>query len=489
MTGSARKSAIETGHWRANLLIAKALPLRPPVDSSSSMKYLRRYLAFVLLVAGLRAAEADASANDVTLPEELFPALRSLLNNAVQQSPRMLNRALDLEIAENNRIAARSGLLPSVGGYASYLESRDTRADLSGRLDVTKIAYNFTANQPLYFWGERKNNAKMGEIQASIAKGQYAEGYRLLAATLRSDYLRLIVQKVALKRADAFLDHARSQLRKEEARLQQKVISEFQIYPTRLQAEQAQIASERAHFDFEMAKASFARLAGCAPLTDETIPDMIPPVAHQATAYDRLLAGYLAQGESPSVEAVTLRKQIENETLSTANAKTRLLPKFSAVLGVSQDEQSYTINVAQKYRVNSVFAGVSANWTIFDGFAARAAVRIGNARVRQMKNDYKDLTERLAQQAQTQAKLIGFSARSMAISDRNLTASEGSLKSKQDEFSRGVTAEDEVTLARIALLDAQVQAYNGRIDYFARAGDFLGTVVKDPVLANVANVK
>src|SRR4051812_2243652 len=205
MTGWPPKSAIGTGGNLVNFLIAKALCLRPPVDSASPMKIPSRFLVFTVLVVGLRAADADSAASELVLPEELFADLRSVLVNAVQQSPRMLSRSLDLDIAENNRISARAGLLPNVGGYASYYQTRDTRADLAGRLNVTKIAYNFSATQPLYYWGERYNTSKSGEIQASIAKGNYREAYRALAQTLRNDYLHLIVLKLAAKRADYYL--------------------------------------------------------------------------------------------------------------------------------------------------------------------------------------------------------------------------------------------------------------------------------------------
>jgi len=451
------------------------------------MKIFRFVLILSVLAGEILAA--DATANGLVLPEKLLPQLEVILAAAVQQSPRMLNRALDLEIAENNRIQARAGLLPSLGGYASYFESRDTRADLSGRLNVTKVAYNFSASQPLYYWGERRNSAKMGEIQASIAKGQYLDGYRVLAQTLRSDYMHLIVQKQVVKRGAAYAEFTRNQQAKEEIRLAQKVISEFQIFPVRLAAEQAQLIYERVQFDYEMAKLSFARLSGRPVLSDEAIPDAIPPATYPADTFDRMLATYLGQKELPSIEAVTMRKQLENQALNYANQKTRLSPKFNAVLGVSQDQQSFTINVAQKYRVNSIFAGVSANWTIFDSFASQAAMRTELARKRQMENDYKDLTERLAQQAQTQVKQVNFAARNMAITDRALVASEGNLKTKQEDFTRGVSTEDDVSLARITLIDAQVNAYNGRIDYLYKTGDFLGILAADPVVANVANVK
>ena len=181
--------------------------------------------------------------------------------------------------------------------------------------------------------------------------------------------------------------------------------------------------------------------------------------------------------------------RIDGEPVSDAEIESLLNNLAQTPLGLSQDQQSYTINVAQKYRVNSIFAGVSANWTIFDGLASQAAVRNELARKRQMENDYKDLTERLAQQAQTQVKQINFAARNMSITDRALVASEGNLKTKQEDFARGVTTEDDVSLARITLIDARVNAYNGRIDYLYKTGDFLGILAADPVVANVANAK
>jgi len=451
------------------------------------MKILRPSLVLVFLTGKFLAV--GTAVEGLVLAENVLPKLEPVLTSAVQQSPAMLNRALDLEIAENNRIQSRAGLLPSLGGYANYMKSRDTRADLAGRLEVTKVAYNFSISQPVFHWGERLNLFKISEIQSSIAKGQYQEGYRALAQTLRTDYMRLIVLKLTVRRGAASADFTKNQLAKEEIRLAQKVIADFQIVPVRLAAEQAQLAYERAQFDLEMAKLSFSRLSGLPPLSDNEIPDSIPVVAYDAGACDRLLAGFLAQKELPAIEAVTMRKQLESGGLTLANQKTRLRPKFSFLVGISQDEQSYTINVAQKYRVNSVFAGISASWTIFDGLAAQAAVRNDLARLRQMRTDYKVLNDRLAQQAQTNVRLINFSARNMSIADRALLSTESNVKTKQEEFGRGVIAEDDVDLARIALYDAQISAANARSDFLYRVADFLGTIMADPVLDNVALTK
>lgn len=466
-----------------NFLIAKALGLRRAVFPLLYMKALRILAVCPLFVASVLIAAPVMQ--DAVLPETVLSDLGLILQQAVQQSPRMLNRVLDLQIAENDRIQARSGLLPSVGGYASYFQTRDTRADLSGRVNVTKIAYNFSINQPLYYWGERANTSRIGQIQSSIAAGQFRDGYRQLAQTLRGDYMRLIVQKAALKRADFYLQCANNQLAQDELRLAKKVISDAQIYGVRLAAEQSQISRDRAQFEYDNAKVSFARLSGSAVLADAAIPDVIPAVSYDGPAFDRLLAGFLNQKELPTNEAYAMRQRVEIEKLNYANAKTRLRPKFNAVLGISQDEQSYTINVAQKYKVNSYFGGVSINWSIFDGLAAGAAERSTLTRKRQAENDYRTLTEQLSQQAQTQVKMLSFAARSMSIADRALIASEGNLRARRDEFARGVISEADVNQSRIALYDATLNAFNYRSEFLFRVGEFLGTLAEDPVLANL----
>ena len=86
------------------------------------MKICRSFLAVPFMIVCVWAAPA---ANDLVLPEKIFPQLDEILKTAVQQSPRMLNRALDLEIAENNRIAARSSLLPTLSASYSYYKSQD----------------------------------------------------------------------------------------------------------------------------------------------------------------------------------------------------------------------------------------------------------------------------------------------------------------------------------------------------------------------------
>jgi outer membrane protein TolC len=443
------------------------------------MKNLRFLAALPLLVVGLFAADS------LSTPEQLFPQLDGILKKAVAQSPRMISRAIDLDMAENDRVAAQAGLLPSIGGSYSYNLSQDKRGDLPGRQNVTKIYYNFSIVQPIFHWGERRNNARMGDIRKLMVESNYAEAYRLFAQEVRSLYLRLIISKLRAEKAAFQNDYSAKQLARSEERLAKKVISEAQMFGFRMEAERSQIGAERALFDLENDKSSFARLTGQPLLADSEIPDMIPGVSSHDSAMQELLSGFLSQKDAPSLEEVISRNTLEIEKLNLANQKTRLKPKFNLVVGVSQDEQSYNINVAQKYSVNSRYAGVSVNWTIFDGFAARSAVRSSLGKLRMMESDYRVLTDRLAAQAQSQAKLAGFYVRYASINDRYLESGEGNVKSKKEEFTRGVIAEEDVSVALLGLYDAKINAYASRADYYNQVCEFLGTVVQDPVLSNL----
>lgn len=452
-----------------------------------------RIFAAILCFAALSKLAGRAQEVEQVLPEAIFPQLAQLLDTSLKQSPRMVNRAIDLEVAENNRIAARSGMLPSVSAYASYYKSEDTQEYLYPNSNnsrstyrVTKSPFGISLSQPVFSWGERRNTARIGEIQTQIAQGQYREAYRGLAQEIRTIYLRLIVEKRGLTRARFYANYAAAQLREGEERWKQKAISDADIAAIRQASERASLAADKAGFEFESAVAYLARLTGTRSLTSEEIPESIPVLSHQPSAFDRRLASFLSDKTPGTAEAAVLRDQIKIEELNHKVAKTRLKPKLSAVAAYTQDQQANLYGSIDSYSLTSFYAGLSLNWTIFDGFSTGAAVRNSLARRRQLENDYRAVTERLAVESQNQVKRLQFVARGMAISDRMASDSVGGLETVRDERRRGVKSDADVSQAQLVVYDTEIQAFNARIDYLLRVGDFLGTLNADPVVAAVS---
>lgn len=456
------------------------------------MKFLN--LCTLLPVLAVNLWAAAPTANELILPEVIFPNLEAILKKAAQQSPQMLSQALTLEIAEQGRISARSSLLPNMGANINLSRSEDKTTytynpQNSSSTDyfVTANPYSYSISQPIFHWGALRNSARIGAIYTSIARGQYRNGYRQLAQSLRGGYQSLIVQKISVKRAALYLEIVQKQLAIHEAGFAKQAIAEAQVVNSRLAVEAAQIENERVQFNFELAKNSLARLSGSPVLDNEAIPDGVPKLTYSETAFNQLLAGFLGQKDLPTIEAVTARKNLEIANLNYAIARTRLLPKVGATAGISQSVQHNLYGTIDTYSLTSRYVTISAGWTIFDGFAAGAARRSALATRRQQEAAYKELTDQLAQSAQTQVKLINFYARSMSMSDRALVASGDNLKHQQAEFARGNIAEAALSWAQMGLYDAQMNTYSVRNEYLRQAGEFLGLIVEDPVVSNLTD--
>lgn len=454
------------------------------------MKIPRLLTAVPLLTVLLISAPAA----DVVLPEHLFPQLEGILRQAVQQSPRMLNQALNLEIADANRVAQRAAMLPNVSGYANYQTARDRNSYLydtpgsstTNTYSVNKTPFGVTLSQPIFHWRSLESSAKIGEIQQLIAQRQYREAYRILAYQLRADYMNLIVMKKAANRANYHLETVTGLAKQADERLAKKLISEPEHFAVQINLERAKLAAEQATFDFQNAVRSFARMAGLgADFTEASVPDGMPRTDFQAEGFNARLASFLAQKDPATTEAVIMRQSVEIEKLTYRIQRTRLWPKLNLTVGMYQSEDDNYFGIGAKYRVTSTYYGLGLNWNVFDGFATKAAKRSSLARLRTFENDYRQITERLGQDAQAQVKAAEFAARQMSINDRLLISSEGGLRAKNDEFSRGVASEAAVREAQTMFYDAEISAFQARRGFMLNTLAFLGTTMDDPVLANL----
>jgi outer membrane protein TolC len=419
------------------------------------------------------------------LPEDVFPALRPILEQAVQQSPQMVSRNLELLAADGDLTQAKAGMYPSLSGFYRYSQTSDQREDIAERLKSDKTYYSITLTQPLFHWGEHVNNAKIGEIRREIADENYSEAYRLLANQIRASYLSLIMNKIGVTNAAYSLKLADEALASAEDRLEKKVISEGAIFQTRIAADQARLANETAVWTYALAKQSFSKLTGQPASSDYAIPSEIPALIESKDKVDALLAGFLSQ-EKPETAALRIaRKNVMVSDLTYKNQRTQQRPKLSFVAGISQDEQSYTSNIAQKYGVESQYVGLQVSWNIFDGFATRGAVASALARKRMAEHSYKQLTETLAQDARKAAKAVDLAQRQLAISERLLNNAGNFLNYTRDELKRGQSSEAEINAAQAGYNGTKSSTNSSRYIYLMRVSEFVSLIAADPLVRQI----
>lgn len=417
--------------------------------------------------------------------EQTFPQLQPILTAALQQSPRMIEQNLDLEIAASDLVVARSGLYPSVGSSFRDHLANEKRKDISGTLNSDKLYYDISLTQPLFHWNERRNRAKIGRIQEQIAHKQYAQAYAGLAQEIRSAYLRLVIQKAQLEAATFAQAKAEQAYALAQERLRNRVISESEIFMPRINVDQAVLATDRARDSLDDTKRFFKALTGMAAPADEAIPTMITRTMATEGEINRLVAGFLSQAEPRTFATEILKARLDVERLNYAITKTNLRPKFNIVAGISQDEVSYTTNLAAKFGVRTQYVGISGNWTLFDGLATRGYVASALARVRKLEANYKRLTDDLGAEIQRSARQLQFAERQMYIQDQLFFSAEAFLKARKEDFSRGTAAEADVAMAQLSLNRELVATLQARADFLLRSSEFIASIMNEPALANL----
>lgn len=440
---------------------------------------------FRFALAGFALLTSYGFCQSPLLTETVFPELQPILTAALQQSPRMLERNLDVEAAIGDGMQATAGKYPSVSGYFQDSQARDRREDLHATLSVEKLYYSLGITQPIFHWGAVRDRAKIGEIREKIALKQYAQGYAALAQEIRASYLRLIVQKVQLQTAKYDQQQTEQALKLAEDRLRNRVISEAEIFHPRIAVQQAVLNTDRAQDAFDETKRLFRLLTGMSAPPDNAIPTDIAPLKITPQHADRLLAGFLSQPEPKTFATELLKAQLDIERLGYQINRTNLRPKFNVVAGISQDEQSYTANIAAKYAVQSRYIGISGSWNIFDGFATRGALRSSLARVRKLEASYKQLTDSLSAEAQRSARQVNFVERQMAIQDQLMSSATNFLQYRKDEFARGTVSETDVATVQGVYNRELLTTLQARSDYLLKFSEFLSLIMEDPAVANV----
>jgi len=419
------------------------------------------------------------------LPEDYFPQLQTILDNALHESPRMLLARLDLDAAVGDLAQARAGLYPSVGSTSRLVRTSDIRRDQPGSAQATKTYYDISLSQPLFHWGERRNNARIGGIRAAIAERNYAEGYRLLAREIRQGYLSLISVKAQVVGARFAREQAEVALRAAEERVKAGMITESELFGPQVALERTQLSEASAESEFIATCEHFEFLTGAVAPSQEELPEELPKIEPEPASTASLLADFLAVPAPSTPNLDLLGQEVEVARLTYKNQKTRLRPKVNFVLGITQDEQSYKINSGERYGVTSRYVGIQVSWPIFDGWATRGAVRSSLARLRSAEARYAQARSSASRQARAAARSLELAQRQMQINDQLLDVSQDSLRLRKEDLIAGRITQEAFAQAQASYYSDRVSANTARLNYFMAQIDFATAVNRDPVMQRV----
>jgi outer membrane protein TolC len=453
------------------------------ISSSLSLRRVRAGLILVVLGLGaLRLAAAETLPTPV--PEDLLPELKAILQQAVQQSPQMVLRNIEIATNEGNVLSMRGQMLPNVSTSASYNVSG---AAVSSNPNVSSTSsglyYSLSISQPVFRWGTLKAQTDAAKIQLSISQKNYAEAYRMLVLSLRSQYLLLMAKRMAAANAAYSRQQMAAALALEEDKLRNGQTSENQVMQLRLSAEELTLAAERATEELAVSKRFFIRQAGLKELADERIPMELPALVFDQAKTNAMLHRFLGKEWEDNLSVQVSRNWVKVAELNYKVAKYRLFPMVSLAGSISQSNSTNaSLDSVSQVSVLSQYVGVSVGWSVFDGFATKGAKISAMANKRLYERQLQTLSDQVMDLAMNQERQVGFAYRAMNLAQTRAGMSESALRTMEEDAQRGLVSRAAVAAAIGAHNQARLSLLNQRADFLSRWSEFVSTVGHDPAL-------
>lgn len=227
------------------------------------------------------------------------------------------------------------------------------------------------------------------------------------------------------------------------------------------------------------------RLAGLDGLPDSEIPDGIPmdKLKLDQGGTGAMLAKFQHDGVENTNLALMYYWGIKQAELNYKQAKYRLFPKLSAGASVAQSNSTNAAgDVVVQTGVYSQSVSLTVGWSIFDGFATRAAKMSSMASRRIAERALANYIEQTTEQARTQERQLAFAVRAMDLANVRRELIVGALERAEDDLKRGFGSQGAVDTIQLSLNNYTLVANANRADFLNRASDFISLVGSDPVL-------
>jgi len=465
-----------------------------------SVKKLSQFSASLIFVffAQLSWAQSANPTVEGTMPEDFLPDLKLIINSALRQSPQMISSEIQITQSELNRVAVVAQRLPGLSSSASFAWSRIT-SDLPepiggfrpGQITTNQDVaygpyYSVNAGQTLFTWFQVTNQLKIADISIKIAQKNYADAYAGLAGLLRSQYLGLIFQKVNLRNQRFNLKQTARLLALDEERLKNGEMAPAQLLQPRIAYASLVLSMEQSEHLYKTSMRRVARLAGMESINEEAIPLEVPKLKIGTDAPASLAAIYQRDGVESTFQGQVNALRIKEADLNYKITSTRLLPRIAlSVSAAKYNSSTVTATTITQTAAFSTMASIGGSWTIFDGFATRAAKLSVLANKRSLVQQQKNLTAQISDQLENTVKLISFLSQTLEMTEAARYSSAVGLDRVREEFKHGTVTEDAVTSSMIQLHEYDARVVSARADLMNRWCELVSLVCVDPVLTQI----
>lgn len=424
------------------------------------MPFKRQHLTSLLLIAGSLSAQAGTP----PVPEECFPQLREIIEQARTDSPAMRQKQASSDEGKALIDSARSQTHPRVSGtlrmQSAYTKRIDSEYRNSEKFKTAPSA-SLYASVPLFHWGEY--DAKIDQAKArKNAQDDYGEDkYQDIVQNLRRYYVEYQLAMLSRDLADDGIEYANWRRQNLDGLADNGMGSRqdalnADIYTEERLDDQA-YAKNQAEYYQDLLQENSGNLnlrirKEAMPEFDFLKPDELARLLNQADSAD-----------------LPIFRALDDE-LRTAKAqydeiRVRNRPKVDAVAYFNLDQEDEYRSSTHSYKtLPRVYAwgGIQANWAIYDGgtvtadkLAAMARMKNVQARIDEARLRQNRETANIARDAELNASRYQTRLRRTEL----LQTSIDMMEKQPDSFSSDTILQRKLDLLRTRLDLARAGAY------------------------------
>ena len=438
------------------------------------------------LIAGIEALQAAAVEGvQGSLPEDHLPGLRPILQRALQQSPQLIAAEFDRILAELRVTSADAARLPSFGGNLNLATNQTAiSSNTSSQTRDSGFFYNIGVTQPLFHWRALQNQSASARLNRLVADKSYDRAARDVALLVRKAYLALVVENARLRAARDGLAVLREDLAVTAEKRERGLVAAAALEGDRLREREVRLEVARLESEFEANRKRFARLVGLPGALAETdVPDNIPAPRFSAEVAGVLAATVLRDNARSTLEFEIAELRIRDAQLRINSEKVRLYPKFFASAGLSlENSTNVNGNTVSQQGIQRRNVSVYAQWSIFDGFATRAAIREAQASKRVQERLQQAEIDGLLQNIQILERMLRDDAEQVELTGIRHGLAIESRKAAVREAGLGNVPKSELARAGTAILQAEARSLEARAQFLGRWGEFVSLTAGEPLL-------
>lgn len=442
----------------------------------------------VFFVASIFAQPGEQT---IVYPEDVFPALRPLLEAAAKQSPELRARRAMVDERQGQALsqnASRSASLyvnaQVLGGYENRFElasgeasfSRDNESGAVGTVDGS-----IWWSKPIFAWGNLERYARMGNLRVEAAELEYKEAVRVQLNEVRASFLEWQLAEQQLLILEENVEEAERIVLAQKQLQAAGRVSEQQVLE--LEAQLLEAEESRA---WQMQKKAYYRdrlglLVGDRELV-RSVGVLNFPAHDWLSASgpgDRWL-GVLESKDTSRPEVEREERYLEVDSTQARVMERTQRPTINLVAGIVSGRVDSGQIDDVTLRVTG-YVGMQVRWNIFDGKRSRGEQMAALARMRAREARLEAAVARIRDEgARLVADLAFFRTQIEARSRRSELLARRLELAGNPEAEDRISAKEQVGL-RLDYLRAEQRITEAKVSYLMTMAKLAALFFEDPM--------